>query len=154
MLLDLSCGSGLFTRRFVGSSQFEGVIAADYSETMLQQTRQLFNEQPSLDKRYVFLICTQFRRGVLIYPFSAVTRYTGCMHSSQGARCTCGLAARVSENNLSLSAVCACRKLGLVRADVARLPFATGSLSAIHAGAAIHCWPDPTAAVSIVYACG
>ena len=39
------------------------------------------------------------------------------------------------------------RKLALVRADVARLPFATGSLAAIHAGAAIHCWPDPTAAV-------
>ncbi len=39
------------------------------------------------------------------------------------------------------------RKLVLVRADVARLPFATGSLAAIHAGAAVHCWPDPTAAV-------
>lgn len=56
VLVDLSCGSGLFTRRFVGSSQFEGVIAADYSETMLQQTRQLFNEQPSLDSRSVFVV--------------------------------------------------------------------------------------------------
>jgi ubiquinone/menaquinone biosynthesis C-methylase UbiE len=31
----------------------------------------------------------------------------------------------------------------LVRADVGRLPFATGSLPAVHAGAAIHCWPNP-----------
>lgn len=51
VLVDLSCGSGLFTRRFVKSNQFEAVIAADYSETMLQQTRQLFNQEPSLDKK-------------------------------------------------------------------------------------------------------
>ena len=31
----------------------------------------------------------------------------------------------------------------LLRADVARLPFATGSVAALHAGAAIHCWPNP-----------
>lgn len=89
VLLDLSCGSGLFTRRFVASNSFTGVIAADYSESMLQQTKQLFDKDQLLDRR----------------------------------------------------------KLALVRADVARLPFATGSLAAIHAGAAIHCWPDPTAAM-------
>ena len=31
----------------------------------------------------------------------------------------------------------------LLRADVGRLPFPTGSVAAIHAGAAIHCWPNP-----------
>ena len=31
--------------------------------------------------------------------------------------------------------------LALVRCDVARLPFRNGSLDAIHAGAAMHCWP-------------
>ena len=35
-LLDLSCGSGLFARRFVASGKFSGVIAADYSENMLR----------------------------------------------------------------------------------------------------------------------
>ncbi|KIY98469.1 putative methyltransferase [Monoraphidium neglectum] len=35
-----------------------------------------------------------------------------------------------------------------VRADIARLPFATGSVDAIHAGAAIHCWPNPQAALA------
>ena len=34
------------------------------------------------------------------------------------------------------------------RADVGRLPFATGSVDAIHAGAAIHCWPNPQAAMA------
>lgn len=29
----------------------------------------------------------------------------------------------------------------LVRCDVARLPFATGALDGVHAGAALHCWP-------------
>jgi SAM-dependent methyltransferase len=35
-----------------------------------------------------------------------------------------------------------------VRADVGRLPFATGSVDAIHAGAAMHCWPNPQAAMA------
>ncbi len=35
----------------------------------------------------------------------------------------------------------------LLRADITRLPFPTGSVAAIHAGAAIHCWPNPTIAV-------
>jgi ubiquinone/menaquinone biosynthesis C-methylase UbiE len=35
-----------------------------------------------------------------------------------------------------------------VRADIARLPFATGSVAAIHAGAALHCWPQPSAAMA------
>ncbi|XP_044432418.1 uncharacterized methyltransferase At2g41040, chloroplastic-like [Triticum aestivum] len=37
--------------------------------------------------------------------------------------------------------------LALVRADISRLPFASGSIDAIHAGAAIHCWPCPSNAV-------
>lgn len=36
----------------------------------------------------------------------------------------------------------------LLRADVGRLPFPTGSVAAIHAGAAIHCWPNPQAALA------
>lgn len=30
----------------------------------------------------------------------------------------------------------------LIRCDAARLPFQTGSLDAVHAGAALHCWPQ------------
>ncbi|MCA9658246.1 MAG: class I SAM-dependent methyltransferase [Myxococcales bacterium] len=36
----------------------------------------------------------------------------------------------------------------LVRADVARLPFASASVAGIHAGAALHLWPDPAAAAA------
>ncbi|OWM79942.1 uncharacterized methyltransferase At1g78140, chloroplastic [Punica granatum] len=39
-------------------------------------------------------------------------------------------------------------KLTLVRADISRLPFPSSSIDAIHAGAAIHCWPSPSAAVA------
>ncbi|KAJ3707300.1 hypothetical protein LUZ61_011005 [Rhynchospora tenuis] len=38
--------------------------------------------------------------------------------------------------------------LVLVRADISRLPFPSGSIDAIHAGAAIHCWPSPASAVA------
>ena len=40
------------------------------------------------------------------------------------------------------------RQYTLVRLDAGRLPFETGSLAAIHAGAAMHCWPNPSLAVS------
>ncbi|KAJ0570111.1 putative demethylmenaquinone methyltransferase [Helianthus annuus] len=36
----------------------------------------------------------------------------------------------------------------LVRADIARLPFASNSIDAVHAGAALHCWPSPSAGVA------
>ena len=41
-----------------------------------------------------------------------------------------------------------CSRYSLLRADVGRLPFKTGTLAGIHAGAALHCWPNPLAAVS------
>lgn len=43
-----------------------------------------------------------------------------------------------------------CSNLALVRADVSRLPFSSGSVDAVHAGAALHCWPSPSNAVSFV----
>lgn len=36
----------------------------------------------------------------------------------------------------------------LLRADVAHLPFAHGSLAGVHAGAALHMWPDPDVAIA------
>ncbi|VFQ86731.1 unnamed protein product [Cuscuta campestris] len=36
----------------------------------------------------------------------------------------------------------------LVRADISRLPFASSTVDAVHAGAALHCWPSPSSAVA------
>nr|XP_043614317.1 uncharacterized methyltransferase At1g78140, chloroplastic-like [Erigeron canadensis] len=36
----------------------------------------------------------------------------------------------------------------LVRADIARLPFPSSSVDAVHAGAALHCWPSPSSGVA------
>ena len=55
VLLDLSCGSGLFSRRFLQSGQFEKVIASDFSEQMLQQAGRFFYEDVKLDRRYTAL---------------------------------------------------------------------------------------------------
>nr|BAC99645.1 hypothetical protein [Oryza sativa Japonica Group] len=38
--------------------------------------------------------------------------------------------------------------LALARADISRLPFVSGSIDAVHAAAAIHCWPSPACAVA------
>ena len=91
VLLDVSCGSGLFTRRFANSGVYGHVVAADYSEAMLREAMAL-------------------------------------------------AAAQRTEPGAS--------PVTLVRADVARLPFATGSIDAVHAGAALHCWPSPSAALA------
>lgn len=50
-LVDMSCGSGLFSRRFLSSGRFAGVVAADYSESMLREARQLLDQDSSVDAR-------------------------------------------------------------------------------------------------------
>lgn len=80
-LMDLSCGSGFMTRRFIKSAKFDRVVSADLSPSMLQETRR------------------------------------NCL--------TEGIS--VPE---------------MVRCDSAKLPFRSESFNAVHAGAAMHCWPE------------
>ncbi|KAL7592406.1 uncharacterized methyltransferase At2g41040, chloroplastic [Lactuca sativa] len=89
-LVDVSCGSGLFSRKFAKSGIYSKVIALDFSENMLRQ-------------------CYDFIK----------------------------LDDTISSSNLAL-----------VRADVSRLPFSSGSIDAVHAGAALHCWPSPSNAIA------
>lgn len=42
-------------------------------------------------------------------------------------------------------------KLDLVRLDVGQIPMQNESVDALHAGAAMHCWPDLPAAASEIY---
>ncbi|KAL3566933.1 hypothetical protein D5086_032348 [Populus alba] len=90
LLVDVSCGSGLFSRKFAKSGAYSKVIALDFSENMLRQCYDYIKQDDT-----------------------------------------------ISTTNL-----------GLVRADVSRLPFASGSVDAVHAGAAMHCWPSPSNAVA------
>ena len=48
----MSCGSGLFSRRFARSGKFNAVIAADFSESMLGQARTYFEADNTIDPRY------------------------------------------------------------------------------------------------------
>ena len=82
VVVDMSCGSGLMTRRLVSSGLYERVIAIDYSESMLAETARRFRDEA--------------------IPTESLT---------------------------------------LCRADVAALPLIPGSVDAMHAGAALHCWP-------------
>lgn len=82
VVVDMSCGSGLMTRRLASSGKYGRVLALDYSEAMLGETRRRLREQQ-------------------VTPMPE-----------------------------------------LYRADVASLPLQTGSVDAMHAGAAMHCWPQ------------
>jgi len=87
VVIDLSCATGVFTRKLASSNLFGMTYAVDFSESMLEG---------------------------------------------------------VYENNVrdGIQGVVS------VRGDAARLPFATGSVAAVHAGAAIHCWPQPELAMA------
>ncbi|KAM5548078.1 hypothetical protein ABKV19_002170 [Rosa sericea] len=91
VLVDVSCGSGLFAQRFAKSGTYSGVVALDFSENMLLQCYDYLKRDP------MTLLATD---------------------------------------------------LVLVRADVSRLPFTSCSVDAVHAGAALHCWPSPSNAVA------
>jgi ubiquinone/menaquinone biosynthesis C-methylase UbiE len=55
VLVDMSCGSGLFSRRFLASDKFAGVIAADFSESMLQEAKRFLDQDKTLDDRSVLI---------------------------------------------------------------------------------------------------
>lgn len=99
VLLDASCGSGLFSRRFAASGKYRAVVALDFSASMLRQVDDFARQDIGPD-----------------YAMAAPGRAS----------------------------------LTLVRADIARLPFESSSLGAVHASAAIHCWPSPENAVAEV----
>lgn len=80
-MLDVSCGSGILTRRLAASNSVDRLIATDISHPMLKEAVKLVRKDVRLPE------------------------------------------------------------LDFVRADVANLPFADQSFDAVHAGAAIHCWP-------------
>ncbi|KAK1392324.1 putative S-adenosyl-L-methionine-dependent methyltransferases superfamily protein-like [Heracleum sosnowskyi] len=90
ILVDVSCGSGLFSRKFAKSEVYSKVIALDFSENMLRQSYDFIKDDDTILKS----------------------------------------------------------NLALVRADVSRLPFPSGSIDAVHAGAALHCWPSPSNAIA------
>ncbi|XAR66820.1 Demethylmenaquinone methyltransferase [Bertholletia excelsa] len=90
ILVDISCGSGLFSRKFAKSGTYSKVIALDFSENMLRQCYDFIKNDDSI----------------------------------------------LSSN------------FALVRADVSRLPFPSGSIDAVHAGAALHCWPSQSNAIA------
>jgi len=94
-VLDLSCGSGLWTRRLLRSGVFDTVFAGDYSEVMLAETLN-----------------------------------------------------RLKADDLSAAGPTAPIA---VRLDAAALPFQSGGLDLIHAGAALHCWPNLDGSVAEVY---
>jgi len=113
-VLDVSCGSGLFARRFARSRAFSRVVASDFSESMLRTARELCEKDADVDVAD-------------------------------------GIAFERDENAADSSGIDATRNntvVSFVRADVGRLPFASGSVDAVHAGAAMHCWPSPSAAVA------
>jgi SAM-dependent methyltransferase len=83
VVVDMSCGSGLMTRRLLKSNDYGRVLALDFSEAMLTET-----------------------------------------------------ARRVREEGLAADTLTLCR------ADVAALPLQPASIDAMHAGAALHCWPQ------------
>lgn len=97
VIVDMSCATGLFTRRFVKSNKYKRVFGCDYSASMLQQAR------------------------------------------------------RFIEDDIDISTKNRNTQLDLIRLDVGQIPMKNESIDALHAGAAMHCWPELPKAVSEIY---
>jgi len=48
VLVDMSCATGLFTRRFAKSNEYSRVIACDYSDSMLTEARRRIRADPEI----------------------------------------------------------------------------------------------------------
>jgi ubiquinone/menaquinone biosynthesis C-methylase UbiE len=96
VVVDMSCATGLFTRRFAAEDVYDRVLGCDYSDSMLTEARRRIESEPKLAKL---------------------------------------------KNT----------KLELIRLDVGQIPMRNSSIDALHAGAAMHCWPDLDAGLSEIY---
>jgi ubiquinone/menaquinone biosynthesis C-methylase UbiE len=96
VVVDMSCATGLFTRRFAKEDKYDRVLGCDYSESMLVEARRRINADPKL-------------------------------------------------SNLKKT------RLDLVRLDVGQIPMQDESVDALHAGAAMHCWPELEQAAKEIY---
>jgi ubiquinone/menaquinone biosynthesis C-methylase UbiE len=94
IVVDMSCATGLFTRRFAALDKYQRVLGCDYSESMLMEARR-----------------------------------------------------RMQAENLNLKTT----QLDWIRLDVGMLPFSTKSIDVLHAGAAMHCWPDLDKGIQEIY---
>jgi ubiquinone/menaquinone biosynthesis C-methylase UbiE len=103
VLVDMSCDTGLFTRRFAKSGNYCRVLGCDYSDSMLVEARKRIQDDTELSS---------------VSPTRNKSTQT---------------------------------QLDLIRLDVGRIPMQSNSVDAIHAGAAMHCWPDLPAAVQEIY---
>lgn len=98
VVVDMSCATGLFTRRFAATNKYSRVLGCDYSESMLTEARRRINADSKLSK-------------------SALTK----------------------------------TNLELIRLDVGQIPMRNASVDCLHAGAAMHCWPDLDTAATEIY---
>lgn len=99
VLVDMSCATGLFTRRFAKRSEYGRVLGCDYSDSMLNEARRRIR----------------------------------------------------ADLDLSSSSTTGTSRLDLIRLDVGQIPMQSSSIDALHAGAAMHCWPDIDGALSEIY---
>lgn len=96
VLVDMSCATGLFTRRFAASGKYKHILGCDYSESMLTEARRRIDRDREL-------------------------------------------------RDLGRT------RLDLVRMDVGKIAMKNESVSAFHAGAAMHCWPELEQAASEIF---
>lgn len=54
LIVDVSCGSGLFSRKFAQSGTYSGVVALDFSENMLRQCHDFIKKEETLLSTYFF----------------------------------------------------------------------------------------------------
>jgi len=80
VVMDASCASGLFARRFVQCGAYSEVIAMDYSQSMLQQAQTLANEEGLPSDSLVYV-----RADIARLPF--LNESLDAVHAGAGMHC-------------------------------------------------------------------
>lgn len=145
VLVDVSCGSGLFSRKFAKSGSYSRVVALDFSENMLRQCFDFIKNDDTILSTWA--IPSSFTSYVQLL---GIWNFETCLCLS---KLQCLFRQYKVIRFPIISHLKLCSNLALVRADVSRLPFPSGSVDAVHAGAALHCWPSPSNAVSLFFSC-
>jgi SAM-dependent methyltransferase len=113
---------------------------------MLRQTQQFNSEDPALRNRCVGL-CVALRIVSRIVLVVLAVR-AGCLPQWRAHTLRALHSHPTARPPRARARAPRSTPIVAVRADIGRMPCATGSVDAIHAGAAIHCWPNPQAAMA------
>lgn len=135
----------MFTRLFAASHKYGRVLGCDYSESMLLEARRRLSQQQRQQQ--------EDPRGgrLLLFQEQSSSSSSPSSLSSNKNRSSSSSSRQPSTKRKQQHTTSTRTRVDLVRLDVGQIPMQDSSVDCLHAGAAMHCWPDLDAAISEIH---